>query len=200
LTRLVAEALGGRCKTAIIATVAPGSMNAQESASTLKYAERAKSALNTTQLSKTQVLEAKLTRLAQLYKELQGDMQNERDMFEQERQFMTRTHNQHMEMLRKQRREEVSLNVLVEYLKDWRCLTRMIHCNIWQIQRIVDQRNAMLRQELDAIQSVQRTDASHLRTSRKLTSKAESSITQELQSIVADADSLCETATNLTKV
>jgi Kinesin motor domain len=111
LTRLVAEALGGRCKTAIIATVAPGSMNAQESASTLKYAERAKSALNTTQLSKTQVLEAKLTRLAQLYKELQTDMQNEREMFEQERQFMTRTHNQHLEMLRKQRREEVTANL-----------------------------------------------------------------------------------------
>lgn len=42
------------CQTAIIATVAPGPNNAQESASTLKYAERAKSALNATQLSKTQ--------------------------------------------------------------------------------------------------------------------------------------------------
>ena len=53
------------------------------------------------------MLEAKLTRLAQLYKELQIDVQSEREQFEQERQMVQKTHLQHIEMLRRQRREEV---------------------------------------------------------------------------------------------
>ncbi len=54
-----------------------------------------------------QVLEAKLTRLAQLYKELQVDMQAEREQAEQERRMLQKTHSQHIEMLRRQRRDEV---------------------------------------------------------------------------------------------
>ncbi len=42
-------------QTAIIATVAPGTLNGVESHQTLKYAERARSALNATQMSKSQV-------------------------------------------------------------------------------------------------------------------------------------------------
>lgn len=46
LTRLLQESLGGRNKTCVIATVTPGSSSAEETASTLDYAYRAKSIKN----------------------------------------------------------------------------------------------------------------------------------------------------------
>ena len=42
LTRLLQESLGGRAKTAIIATVSPASDALDETLSTLEYANRAK--------------------------------------------------------------------------------------------------------------------------------------------------------------
>lgn len=107
LTRLTAEALGGRCKTAIIATVAPGAMCSVESASTLKYAERARSALNSTQLSKTQVLEAKLGRLTQLYKELQLEFLQEREYMESEKQDLIQSHALEVRQIRSRHQREV---------------------------------------------------------------------------------------------
>ncbi|XP_076673120.1 kinesin-like protein KIF11 isoform X2 [Andrena cerasifolii] len=46
LTRLLQESLGGRTKTSIIATVSPGSINIEETLSTLDYAHRAKNVTN----------------------------------------------------------------------------------------------------------------------------------------------------------
>ena len=46
LTRLLQESLGGRTKTSIIATVSPGSINLEETLSTLDYAHRAKNVTN----------------------------------------------------------------------------------------------------------------------------------------------------------
>lgn len=46
LTRLLQESLGGRCKTCIIATVAPSVQCAEETLSTLEYANRAKNIKN----------------------------------------------------------------------------------------------------------------------------------------------------------
>ena len=46
LTRLLQESLGGRTKTSIIATVSPGSVNLEETLSTLDYAHRAKNVTN----------------------------------------------------------------------------------------------------------------------------------------------------------
>ena len=46
LTRLLQEALGGRTKTSIIATVSPGSINLEETLSTLDYAHRARNVTN----------------------------------------------------------------------------------------------------------------------------------------------------------
>ena len=74
-----------------------------------RYAERARSALNATQLSKSQVLEAKLGRLTQLYMELQTEMQHERDAADQERKLVQRTHDQQMATLRKNHWDEVRL-------------------------------------------------------------------------------------------
>ena len=82
-----------------------------ESSSTLKYAERARSALNSTQLSKTQVLEAKLSRLSQLYKELQAEFQQERDSMEREKLAMKLAHAQ--EVHAQQARHEQQ--VLIRY-------------------------------------------------------------------------------------
>ena len=84
-----------------------------ESSSTLKYAERARSALNSTQLTKTQVLEAKLGRLTQLYKELQVEFQQERDKLESERQEMVLSHQQETRGL-KQRHEQQVHSVVAE--------------------------------------------------------------------------------------
>ncbi|KAF2352751.1 Kinesin-associated microtubule-binding domain [Trinorchestia longiramus] len=46
LTRLLQDALGGRTKTSIIATVSPASINLEETLSTLDYAHRAKNITN----------------------------------------------------------------------------------------------------------------------------------------------------------
>ena len=46
LTRLLQDALGGRTKTSIIATVSPSSINLEETLSTLDYAHRAKNITN----------------------------------------------------------------------------------------------------------------------------------------------------------
>ncbi|KAK7018005.1 Kinesin-related protein 11 [Halocaridina rubra] len=46
LTRLLQDALGGRTKTSIIATISPSSVNMEETLSTLEYAHRAKNIQN----------------------------------------------------------------------------------------------------------------------------------------------------------
>jgi len=46
LTRLLRDALGGRCRTCIIATVSPASHSVEETLSTLEYAHRAKNIKN----------------------------------------------------------------------------------------------------------------------------------------------------------
>jgi len=42
LTRLLKDALGGNCKTVMIAHISPASFNFEESRNTLTYADRAK--------------------------------------------------------------------------------------------------------------------------------------------------------------
>lgn len=69
-----------------------------------------------------------------------------------------------------------------------------------QIQRIMEQRNMVLRQEGDAVQSVQRTEAAYIRNVRKLSTKTESTLTRELQSVVNDADALSKTVADISKV
>lgn len=78
-----------------------------ESSSTLKYAERARSALNSTQLSKTQVLEAKLGRLSQLYKELQSEFQQERDAMEKEKTATRLAHAQEVRVMQSRHDQQV---------------------------------------------------------------------------------------------
>lgn len=46
LTRLLQDALGGRTKTSVIATISPASINQEETLSTLDYAHRAKNIQN----------------------------------------------------------------------------------------------------------------------------------------------------------
>jgi len=46
LTRLLQESLGGRCKTCVIATVSPSAMSADETLSTLQYAQSAHGIVN----------------------------------------------------------------------------------------------------------------------------------------------------------
>lgn len=46
LTRLLQDALGGRTKTSVIATISPSSVNLEETLSTLEYAHRAKNIQN----------------------------------------------------------------------------------------------------------------------------------------------------------
>ena len=52
LTRLCSEALGGVCKTSFIACISPADTSRIETASTLRYAQRAMEALNIDQLPK----------------------------------------------------------------------------------------------------------------------------------------------------
>ena len=53
LTRLLKESLGGKAKTAIIATISPSTINLEETMSTLEYAYRAQSIKNTPQQNTT---------------------------------------------------------------------------------------------------------------------------------------------------
>jgi hypothetical protein len=62
LTRILGEALGGVCKTSIIATLSPCQRSWDESVSTLRYASSAMAALNIEQLPKTRRLEIQVGR------------------------------------------------------------------------------------------------------------------------------------------
>lgn len=48
LTRLLKDSLGGRCRTAMIATISPATSHQEETLNTLKYARRAKAIRNST--------------------------------------------------------------------------------------------------------------------------------------------------------
>lgn len=135
-----------------------------ESSSTLKYAERARSALNSTQLSKTQVLEAKLGRLTQLYKELQLEFQQERDNMETEKQEMMLSHK----------------------LEVQRLCQRHEH----QVSELIAERNAILEAQMESIRSMQRSESVFLRATRKTTTKIESDIATELANLTSDADTI----------
>lgn len=69
LTRLLQDALGGKSKTCIIATISPSSLNLEETLSTLEYAHTAKSIKNKPEIN------AKYSKLF-LMKELSGDLEN----------------------------------------------------------------------------------------------------------------------------
>lgn len=73
LTRLISEALGGECKTSLIATVAPGASHASETASTLRYAKNAREALNISQLPKSKQFEITINLLNRRVKELEQE-------------------------------------------------------------------------------------------------------------------------------
>mmetsp|Transcript_122 Transcript_122/g.448 ORF Transcript_122/g.448 Transcript_122/m.448 type:complete len:1109 (-) Transcript_122:145-3471(-) len=68
LTRLLQDALGGRSKTCILATISPSSLNLEETLSTLDYAHTAKSIKNKPELN------AKCSKLF-LMKEMSGDLE-----------------------------------------------------------------------------------------------------------------------------
>ncbi|XP_076678863.1 kinesin-like protein Klp61F [Andrena cerasifolii] len=74
LTRLLQESLGGRTKTSIIATVSPGSINLEETLSTLDYAHRAKHVTNRPEinqkLTKTEFLNQYTEEIERLRKDL----------------------------------------------------------------------------------------------------------------------------------
>ena len=71
LTRLLRDALGGRSKTCVVATVSPSALCAEETGSTLEYALRAKRIRNRPEVC------AKVTRTA-LVKELQSQLERAR--------------------------------------------------------------------------------------------------------------------------
>jgi kinesin family member 11 len=73
LTRLLAEALGGVCKTSIIATVSPAARSSDETLSTLRYAQSAMDAVNIEQMPKSRRLELQVKQLAAAYEQLAAD-------------------------------------------------------------------------------------------------------------------------------
>jgi hypothetical protein len=57
-----------------------------------------------------------------------------------------------------------------------------------QLKRVQDERDALLRGQLDFLRNIQRSDAVFLRQSRKASSKSETTVTRELQGIQAELD------------
>lgn len=66
----MSEALGGACKTSIIATFAPGVTSIEETMSTLRYAQGAMKALNVAQMPRSRQLEMALEELNAQYEDL----------------------------------------------------------------------------------------------------------------------------------
>lgn len=73
LTRILAEALGGVCKTTLIATVSPSTANYSESLSTLRYASRAMEAMNIKALPKWQQDDVLIESLARRVQALEAE-------------------------------------------------------------------------------------------------------------------------------
>jgi kinesin family protein 11 len=74
LTRLLRDALGGRCKTCVIATVSPASHSVEETLSTLEYAHRAKNIKNKPLMNGKVPKNVFLKELQDCIERLQGDL------------------------------------------------------------------------------------------------------------------------------
>eukprot|EP00042_Codosiga_hollandica_P058688 m.888681 g.888681 ORF g.888681 m.888681 type:complete len:1150 (+) comp59935_c0_seq1:54-3503(+) len=74
LTRLLSEALGGVCKTSFIACVSPSDASRVETASTLRYAQRAMEALNIDQLPRWKQDEIVIDSLTRRVRQLEDDL------------------------------------------------------------------------------------------------------------------------------
>ncbi|CAK7913484.1 kinesin-like protein Cin8p [[Candida] anglica] len=70
LTRLLQDSLGGKTKTALIATISPAKINTEETTSTLEYASRAKNIKNKPQLGQDSELMMKKILLRDMSKEI----------------------------------------------------------------------------------------------------------------------------------
>eukprot|EP00042_Codosiga_hollandica_P044395 m.436557 g.436557 ORF g.436557 m.436557 type:complete len:1199 (-) comp56774_c0_seq1:270-3866(-) len=74
LTRLLSEALGGVCKTSFIACISPADSSRIETASTLRYAQRAMEALNIDQLPRWKQDEIVIDSLTRRVRQLEDDL------------------------------------------------------------------------------------------------------------------------------
>jgi hypothetical protein len=57
-----------------------------------------------------------------------------------------------------------------------------------QLKRVQDERDALLRNQLDFLRNIQRSDGVFLRQSRKASSKSETTVTREIQGVQAELD------------
>ena len=74
LTRLLQESLGGRTKTAIIATISPAYTNFEETCSTLNYAFRAKDITNKPEINQKLSFKALIKEYVQKIERLERDL------------------------------------------------------------------------------------------------------------------------------
>eukprot|EP01006_Ploeotia_vitrea_P055360 TRINITY_DN67989_c1_g1_i1.p1 TRINITY_DN67989_c1_g1~~TRINITY_DN67989_c1_g1_i1.p1 ORF type:complete len:793 (+),score=133.31 TRINITY_DN67989_c1_g1_i1:372-2750(+) len=79
LTRLLSDALGGKTKTCVIATISPASENFEETSSTLEYANRAKSIKNRPEVNAKLSKRGKLTALNDENEELRKLLEASRE-------------------------------------------------------------------------------------------------------------------------
>lgn len=69
-----------------------------------------------------------------------------------------------------------------------------------QVHKIIEQRDSVMRAQVDALTNIQRVQNGFLRSVRKTSSKTEATLTRELQSIVGDTDVIKKSLTNLSGV
>ncbi|AMD20159.1 HCR009Cp [Eremothecium sinecaudum] len=73
LTRLLQDSLGGNTKTALIATISPAKINADETSSTLEYASKAKNIMNRPQLGSYVMKEILVKNISKELSKLKSD-------------------------------------------------------------------------------------------------------------------------------
>ena len=148
LTRLLSEALGGVCRTSFIACISPSLKFATESASTLRYAERAMEALNISQLPRWKQDEIVIDGLTRRVQALMLDLETQSKIHKEEVEELQNenaalaTENESLKVqLRKARFKIEKLEVRKVQLKNG---LNVIH----QHRDLLQEQKELLREEL----------------------------------------------------
>ena len=154
LTRLLRDALGGRSKTCIIATVAPTLQHLDETLSTLDYAHRAKNIRNKPELNQKMTKAAHIKELTQEIERLK----NELDAMREEKGVYLPQEKYNAEMQEKSRLQSRCEEIEAEIETYKQQYEEMVHKFEEQSKKIESEENA--RREAD--DKLQRTyDALH---------------------------------------
>jgi hypothetical protein len=114
LSRVLAHALGGQCKTVLVATVSPDSALPEDTLATLQFARRAMDALNLSQLPRTEQLEIALARAREQAGFLKEELARREEFHDREMQLVREERGRALADVEREKRELMHAHRLEE--------------------------------------------------------------------------------------